>query len=193
MKSPKLGEIKVRLASIPNFAKDEYHPDQIKFYRKISELMHKALNLDPVCNFIKELVEFGNIRKDIELRIMRLPSWKSKIFGIDKKGRIIDQQLHGRAWKDKPLIDIYPDCHFPNKLSKPIWRVGIRGFILNSIIRGIIHEFLHKSGLKDEDEVIEQTKQHYRDFRRKYLKQFDEDVKPLLKEWKDFEKSIGLR
>lgn len=193
MKPPKCGEVKARLASIPNFVKKEYHPDQIKFYEKMSALMYKTLNLDSVCNFLKNLVGFLKIRKGIELRIMRVPSWKSRIFGINKKGRIIDEQLHGRTWKDKPLIDIYPDCYFPSKLSKPIWRVGIRGVILNSIIRGVIHELLHKSGLKDEDEVKEQAEQHYQDFRRKYLKQFDEDVKSLLKEWKDFEKSIGLR
>ncbi|MEX2701668.1 MAG: hypothetical protein Q6368_001150 [Candidatus Baldrarchaeota archaeon] len=82
---------------------------------------------------------------------MRLPSYKSRIIGITKKGRIVHEQLRGRSWKDRNLIDIFPDCHFLGKLSKPCWRVGLRGYILNSSLRTLIHEMLHKSGIHDEE------------------------------------------
>ncbi|MCD6241682.1 hypothetical protein J7K27_09300 [Candidatus Bathyarchaeota archaeon] len=185
--------VKVRLASVPKFAECEYHPAQIRFYEKMTELVYKALNLNSVCNFIKELIERFSINEDIEVRIMRLPSYKSRIIGVTEKGRIIDEQLHGRSWKNKNLIDIFPNCHFPDKLSKPHWSVGLRGYILNSSIRALIHELLHKSGIHDEKEVRKITEQYYRQFRRKYLKQFDKELKPILKEWKEIEKSIGLQ
>ncbi|RJS83385.1 hypothetical protein CW709_01275, partial [Candidatus Bathyarchaeota archaeon] len=87
--------VKVRLASVPNFAEKEYHPDQIKFYEKMTELIYRALTLDSVYNFIKDLVQRLSIKGEIEIRVMRLPSYKSRIIGITNKGRIVDIQLHG--------------------------------------------------------------------------------------------------
>ena len=111
--------VKFRLAAVPNFAGYEYHSHQIKFYEKTAELVYKALNLNSVHSFIKELAERLSINKEIEVRIMQLPSYKSRIIGITKKGRIVHEQLRGRSWKDRNLIDIFPDCHFLGKLSKP--------------------------------------------------------------------------
>ena len=159
----------------------------------MTELVYKALNLNSVRNFIKELIERLSINEDVQIRINRLPSYKSKIFRVTKKGRIIDQQHHGRFRKNKNLIEIYPVCNFPDKLSEPCWSIGLRGYILNSSIRALIHELLHKSGIHDEKEVRKITEQYYKQFRRKYLKQFDKELKPILKEWKEFEKSIGLQ
>ena len=62
--------VKFRLAAVPNFAEYEYHPHQIKFYEKMTELVYKALNLDSVHNFIKELAERLSTNKEIEVRIM---------------------------------------------------------------------------------------------------------------------------
>jgi len=182
------GKITIRLAPIPDFAKDEYHPNQIEYYAKITELVYRAFGLDAVSDFLRELVDILRMNEDIEVRITRLPSYKSKIFGIDKKGKIFDVQLYGRSWKKKPLVDIFPNSFFPNKLSKPFWSIGLRGLVLNSSIRAMIHELLHKSGLNDERKVRELTEQHYKDFRRKYIQTFDDELKPLLKEWKQFEK-----
>jgi len=84
---------------------------QIKFYEKMTELVYKALNLDSVHSFIKELAERFSINKEIEVRIMRLPSYKSKIIGVTRKGRIVHEQLRGRSWEDRNLIDIFPDCY----------------------------------------------------------------------------------
>jgi hypothetical protein len=182
------GKITIRLAPIPSFAKDEYHPDQIEYYAKITELVHKALNLDSVRDFLNELIEIRGISEDVEVRIMRLSSYKSKILGIDKKGKILDEQSYGRSWKKKPLVDIFPNRLFPDKLSKPSWSIGLRGLILNSSIRAIIHELLHKSGLNDEKIVRELTEHYYKNFRRKYIQTFNDELKPLLKEWKQFEK-----
>jgi len=179
-----LGRIRIRLAPIPDFAKVEYSPSQIEFYARLTDLVYRAMNLDSVSNFLKELVVTLDIRKDIEVRIMRLPAHRSRILGIDKKGKILDEQLHGRSWKNKPLIDVFPDRLFPDKLSTPLLSVGLRGFILNSSIRAIIHEILHKSGLNDETRVRELTDYYYKDFRRRQLREFDDELKPLLKEWK---------
>ena len=181
-----LGRITIRLAPVPDFAKDEYSPSQIEFYAKITDLVYRALTLDSFNDFLKELVVTLNIRKDIEVRIMRLPSYRSKILGINKKGKILDEQLHGRSWKNKPLIDVFPDRLFPDKLSTPLLSVGLRGFILNSSVRAIIHEILHKSGLNDETRVREIAEHYYKDFRRKQLQVFDEELKPLIREWKQF-------
>ena len=186
-------KITIRLAPIPNFAKDEYHPNQIDYYAKITELVYKAFNLDAVSDFLTELIEILRMSEDVEIRIMRLPSYKSKISGIDKRGKILGVQLYGRSWKKKPLVDIFPNCLFPHKLSKPFWSVGLRGLILNSSIRTIIHELLHKSGLNSETKVRELTEHYYRYFRRKYIQTFNQESKPLLKEWKKFEKQNSLR
>ena len=41
-------KITFRLASIPIFAKDEYHPNQVEYYAKITELVYRAFSLDAV-------------------------------------------------------------------------------------------------------------------------------------------------
>jgi hypothetical protein len=186
-------KITFRLASIPIFAKNEYHPNQVEYYAKITELVYRAFGLDAVSDFLRELVEILRMSQSVDVRIMRLPSHKSKILGIDKKGRILDVQLYGRSWEKKPLVDIFPNSLFPDKLSKPFWSIGLRGLILNSSIRTIIHELLHKSGLNDEEKVRELTERYYKDFRRKYTQTFNDEIKPLLKEWKQFEKQSSLR
>ena len=94
--------------------------------------------------------------------------YKSKIIGVTRKGRIVHEQLHERSWKDRNLIDIFPDCHFLGKLYKPCWSVGLRGYILNSSLRALIHEMLHKSGMHNE-EVRKTTEYFYKEFRRKHL------------------------
>jgi hypothetical protein len=181
-------KLTIRLAAIPNFAREEYHQDQIEYYAKITELVYKALNLNSVDAFLEELSEILGIGEVVEVRIMRLPAWKSKIFGISARGKILEEQLYGRSWKKKPIVDIFPNRLFPDKLSKPFWSVGLRGLILNSSIRAVIHELLHKSGLSDEKKVRELTEHYYKDFRRKYIQTFNDELKPLLKEWKKFEK-----
>lgn len=181
------GKITIRLASVPNFALNEYHQKQIEYYSRFTELVYKALSMDSVDSFLKELIENLYI-SEVEVRIMRLPSHKSKIFGISKKGRIFEQQLYGRAWKKKPLVDIFPNRLYPDMSSEPFWSIGLRGFVLNSSIRAVIHELLHKSGLHDETKVLELTEQYHKEFRSKYIQTFDDEIKPLVREWKKFEK-----
>ncbi len=180
-------KIVIRLASVPNFAPNEYHQKQIEYYSKFTELVYKSLSMKPICGFLQELTKNLGIG-EVEIRIMRLPSYKSKVFGISNKGRIIDQQLYGRAWKKKPLVDIFPDCIFPEKESEPYLNMGLRGYIINGSIRTVIHELLHKSGLHNEAEVRELTEGYYREFRKKYIQKFDVEIKPLVREWKKFEK-----
>jgi len=145
------------------------------------------LSLKSVDSFLEELVDILGTG-EVEVRVMRLPSYRSKIYGITKKGKFLEQQLYGRAWKKKPLVDIFPNCLYPDKCSEPFWNVGLRGFVLNSSIRAIIHELLHKSGLHDETQVRELTEQHYKEFRSKYIQAFDDEITPLVREWKRFEK-----
>lgn len=181
------GKITIRLASVPNFALNEYHQKQIENYSKFTELMYKALSMNSVGSFLTELIEKLGI-SEVEVRIMRLPSYKSKIFGISKKGKFLEQQLYGRAWKKKPLVDIFPNCLYHDKSSEPLWSIGLRGFVLNSSIRAIIHELLHKAGLHDETKVRELTELHCKEFRNKHIQTFDDEIKPLVREWKKFEK-----
>ncbi|MCW4003259.1 MAG: hypothetical protein NWE95_05020 [Candidatus Bathyarchaeota archaeon] len=182
-------KITIRLAAIPDFALNEYHQEQIEYYSKFTELVYRALSIDSVSVFLQELIKNLGIN-EVEIRIMRLPSFKSKIVGITVKGRILDHQLHGRAWKKKPLIDIFPDCLFLDKFSEPYLNVGLRGYVVNGSIRTVIHELLHKSGLHDEAKVRELTEQLYKEFRTKYIQAFNEEIKPLVKEWKRFEKRL---
>jgi hypothetical protein len=181
------GKITIRLASVPNFASNEYHQKQVEYYSRFTELVYKALSMDSVASFLKELIEILGI-SEIEVRVMRLPSYRSKIFGISKKGKILEQQLYGRAWKKKPVVDIFPNRLYLDKNSEPYWSVGLRGFVLNGSIRAVIHELLHKSGLGDETKVRELTERHYKEFRSKHIQTFDDEIKPLVKEWKKFEK-----
>ncbi len=180
-------KITIRLASVPNFALNEYHQKQIEYYSRFTELVYKALSMASVDSFLKELGEILHI-SEVEIRIMRLPSYKSKILGVSKKGKILEQQLYGRAWKKKHLVDIFPNCLYPDNDSEPCWSVGLRGFVLNGSIRAVIHELLHKSGLNDETKVRELTEYHYKDFINKYLEIFNDEIKPLVKEWEKFEK-----
>ncbi len=179
-------KITIRLASVPNFAPNDYQK-QIEHYSKFTELVYRALNTDSVNDFLKELIGILGI-DEVQIRIMRLPSYKSYILGVTKKGKILEQQLYGRAWKKKPLVDIFPNCLYPEKKSEPFWSIGLRGFILNCSIRAVIHEVLRKSGLHDEAKVRELTKRHYKEFRSKYIQSFNEEIKPLVREWKKFEK-----
>lgn len=119
------GKITIRLASVPNFALNEYHQKQIEYYSRFTELVYKALSIDSVNSFLKELIETLGIN-EVEVRIMRLPSYKSKIFGISKKGKLFEQQLYGRAWKKKPLVDIFPNCLYFDRLSEPDCSVGLK-------------------------------------------------------------------
>ena len=188
MKYSKCERVRIRLASIPNFADKEYHHDQIKFYAKMTELIYKALIMNSIRSFINEVIRCLNIKEDIELRVMRLPSRRSRVIGINERGRIVGRQIYGRAWRNKPLIDIFPNLIFL-ELSCPSYNVRfrLRRIILNSVIRGVIHEILHKSGLKDENETKKVTEEYYETFRKRYLKQFDKEIKPLLREWYEFE------
>lgn len=141
-----MGKILIKLADVPNFAREEYHPDQVRIYAEFTKLTFQALNLPSIRQFMEQLADSLNLRS-VEVRVMRLPSWKSKTI------RFAGQQLRGRVGIKSQLIDIFPDIFWSNKLSKPFGVPSPRGFILNSTLRALIHEMLHISGLKDEDEV----------------------------------------
>lgn len=46
--------------------------------------------------------------------------------------------------------------------------------------------------MRDEDEVMRITNQYWNEFRENYVGRFKDEFKPLLREWRRFEKKIGL-
>ena len=186
--------IRIKLASVPKFAKDEYHPDQIALYSKFTELTFKALNLSSVSEFLERLAETLGL-ESVKVRVCRMPAARSRVSLAEKEGKphLVIETLKGRTPREGGFIDVYPDLFWPSRMMKPIGLVGIRGFILNSSIRALIHEMLHQSGVHNEAEARRLADQHYKDFRRIHLSRFDEEFKPLLKEWKKLERRLGLR
>ena len=184
--------IKIRLASVPKFAKDEYHPDQASLYSKFAELTFKALNLPSVSEFMESLAETLGL-ESVKVRVCRMPSARSRVSLAEKEGKphLVRETRLGRIPKEGGFTDVYPDLFWPSRMMKPVGLVGIRGFILNSSIRAMIHEMLHQSGVHDEAEARRLADQHYKDFRLTHLNRFDEEFKPLLKEWKNVEKGLG--
>jgi hypothetical protein len=185
--------ITVILVDIPKLARDEYHPDQVMLYSKFTELMFKALNLPSIAEFMENLAKMLSLEK-VNVLVMRLPPRRSWMGLVKKEDgiHIIREELHGISVKKRDMIIVFPDLLYPSRLRKPFWRIGIRGCVLNSMVRAVIHEMLHKSGVKDENEVRKLTDQHYKGFRRTYLSRFEAEFKPLLKEWKRIEKDMGL-
>jgi len=186
--------VSIRLAEIPEFAKEEYHQDQVTFYSKFTELTFKALNLPSVAEFMDQLAENLNL-ETVEVRVLRMPSAKRRVSLIQKEGKphLRIEMPEGRFHKGSGLIDIYPGVTPFPKLVRPFWRMPIRGYVLNGAIRALIHEMLHQSAVHDEAEARRLADQHYKEFRRTYLSRFEEEFKPILKEWKKTEKEIGLR
>lgn len=186
--------LNIWLASKSKYAKAIYHPDQVALYFKFTELTFKALNLPSVSEFTEKLAASLGIEK-VDVRILRMPSPRSRFKLEEKEGKahIVIEELRGRSWRTNISIDIYPDLLWPIKDQKPSLSIGIRGYILNSTIRAVIHEMLHKSGVHDEAEARRLADQHYKEFRRTHLSCFEEEFKPILKKWKKTEKKIGLR
>jgi len=185
--------VTITLAEIPRLLKQEYHPDQVALYSKFTELMYKALNLPSVSAFTEKLAAELDI-KTVEVLVNRLPARRSKAHLALKEGRVhlVKEQLWGISKKTGPLIIVWPGLFYLQKKAKPSLRVGIRGHILNSMIRALIHELIHQSGVHDEAEASRLANQHYKEFRRAYLIRFEEEFKPILKEWKYAEKKIVL-
>jgi len=189
----KSSSLHIRLASVPRFCENEYHPTQVKLYSEFTRLVFQALTLPSVSRFIRQLTESLGLGR-IEIRIMRLPSRRSRAAPVLRGGsiRVVGTQLKGRTWVRKRAIDIYPDLLWPDRRCRPSWQISPRGFILNSSIKALIHEILHLSGLRNEDEVGKLTEHHCKTFRTTSLDTFDEELKPLLKIWRQIIKKFSL-
>ncbi len=185
--------VTVKLTEIPHILRQEYHPDQVELYAKWTELTFKALTLPSVMEFMENLASTLMLDK-VEVLVNRLPARRSRISLFEKEGKphISIEVLRGIAFKKRNLIIVWPDLLWPIKHTKPFGLPGIRGFILNSSIRAIIHEMLHRSSVHDEAEARRLTDQHYEEFRRTHLSRFEQEFKPILKEWKKTEKAMGL-
>lgn len=184
--------VNIWLASKSKYAKAPYHPDQIALYFKFTELTFKALNLPSVSEFIEKLAEsFGIVKVDV--RMLRMPSPRSRFELGENQGKIsiVWTELRGRSFRTNISIDIYPSLLWPTKDQKPSSSIGIRGYMLNSTIRTLIHEMLHKSGVHDEAEARRLADQYSKEFKQAHLKRFEEEFKPILQEWKQMEKEMG--
>lgn len=185
--------VNIWLASKSKYAKAPYHPSQVALYFKFTELTFKALNLPSVSEFMEKLAESLSIEK-ADVRILRMPSPRSR-FGLEEnqgKISIVIEELRGGSWRTNISIDVYPDLLWPVKDQKPSLRLGIRGYVLNSTIRTLIHELLHKSGVHDEAEARRLADHYCKEFRQTHLNRFEEEFKPILKEWKKTEKEMGV-
>jgi len=182
------------LAQIPDFAEEEYNDQQVALYAAYTELTFKALNLKSVLSYLECLSKKLRIKK-VSIRIMRMPASKSMNYLVhrDGKRRLIKRRLKGRHNRRTGAIDIFPYLFWPRRKSKPFASVGVRGHFLNETLRTVIHEMLHKSGLREEEEVRTLADQYTKAFRKACLEPFDEEFEPILKKWKQAEKKLGLR
>lgn len=186
--------VNIWLASKSKYAKAPYHPSQVALYFKLTELTFNALNLPSVSEFTEKLAGSLGIEK-MDVRMLRMPSPRSKFELEEREGKtsIVWAELRGRSFRTNISIDIYPGLLWPVKDQKPSSSIGIRGYILNSTIRTLIHEMFHKSGVHDEAEVRRLAEHHSKEFRQIHLSHFEEEFKPILTEWKQMEKEMGLR
>jgi hypothetical protein len=188
------GRVNIWLASKSKYAKAPYHPSQVALYFKFTELIFKALKLPSIAEFMEKLAESLGVEK-MDVRMLRMPSPRSRFILEEKEGKthILMEELRGRSWRANISIDIYPGLLWPIKDQKPSSSIGIRGYILNSTIRTLIHEMLHQSGVHDEADARRLADHHYKEFRQIHLSHFEEEFNPILKEWKKMEKEMGLR
>ena len=186
--------VSFRLAQIPDFAEEEYHHQQVALYAAYAELTFEALNLRTVLSYFERLSKKLRV-KNVSIRIMRMPASKSMNYLVYRNGkhRLVKKRLKGRHNRRTGVIDIFPYLFWPRRKSKPFASVGIRGHFLNGTLRTVIHEMLHKSGLREEEEVRTLADQYANAFRKACLEQFDKEFKPILKKWKQTEKKLGLR
>jgi len=189
-----VARITVTLQDVPKCLRLEHHPDQVALYSKFTELTFKALRLQSVAEFMENLASTLGIEK-LEILVMRLPARRSRIEFVKEEGKlhVVWEELRGGAIRKRAVILVWPDLIWPDKKAKPSWSVGIRGFVLNRTIKTVIHEMLHKSGVRDEDEVRRLADQHYKNFRHIYLSHFEVEFNAILKEWKQMEKAMRLR
>jgi hypothetical protein len=188
-----MGRVSIRLAKVPDFALDEYHPDQVTFYSKLTELVFKAFNLPSTSQFMEELagkLSLGNV----EVQVLRMPSAKSRVWLESKEGKLTLVRVwhRGRIPKEGGFIDVYPDRFWSNRRRKPHCTVNIGRYILNISIKALIHEMLHQAGVHDEAEVERLTERHHEGFKQTYRDRWNKEFKPLLKEWKRLERELGL-
>ena len=188
-----LKAVEIWLSNVPSSTKIKYHPDQVALYSKFTELTFEALRLPSVRDYMEDLAEALGLER-VQVVVNRLPASRSGIHPAEREGKshLVMETLHSVALRDRPVIIMFPDILWPSRTMKPIGSVGIRGFILNSSIRVLIHEMIHLSGVRDEAEARRLTDQRYKTFRRTHLRRFDEEFKPLLKEWRRIQRRLGL-
>ena len=188
------GRVTFRLAKLPNFAGRVFHPEQVTLYSRFTELTFKALTLPSAVEFMEQLAENLGL-EDVQVRVLRMPAPIRRVDLVQKEGKLhlIGEYRHGGFRVKSGLIDVYPPILYPSRRLKPFRCTGIRGCFLNDTLRVVIHEILHKSGVRDGVEIRTLVDQYYKSFRRTFLSRFEVEFKPILKEWEKTEKEMGLR
>jgi hypothetical protein len=183
-------EICIRLAEVPKFAWEEYHPEQALHYIQLTEHVFKALHLPSIYEFLKRLAEDFGIEK-VEVRVCRLPSRSSTVYIVENEGKqkLVIKNHRGRVPKEGGFIDIYPPPMPFQKREKPMWLPPFCDKLVLLALKTIIHEMLHL-GLKEDEKKIEQlTDQQLQKFFTNYFVRFNEELIPLLEEWRKTTKS----
>jgi hypothetical protein len=186
----RLMQIHIRLAEVPKFAWEEYHPEQASRYIQLTEYVFKALHLPSIREFLERLAEDIEI-EEVEVRVCRLPSRSSMVYITENGGKqkLVIKDHRGRVPKKGGFIDIYPPPMPFQKGEKPKWLLPFCDTIVLLELKSLIHEMLHL-GLKEEEKKIEQlTDQQYQKFLQKYQDRFNKELAPLLEEWRKATKS----
>jgi len=59
---------------------------------------------------------------------------------------------------------------WPNESKQPTWEIGFYGSFINGVMKYLIHEMLHRSGIHNELQVRELTERYHKEFHRNYSK-----------------------
>jgi hypothetical protein len=97
-----------RLANVPRFAIERYHPNQVKAYTYLTEISFRVLNLPSVSHFLEGLTSDLGIKGEVDVRVYRVPSAGRKRGG-----------LLGRHTPTTGVITLYPDSLWANPMTSP--------------------------------------------------------------------------
>ena len=109
--------VKVRLANVPEFALSKYHPNQLKIYLMLTEIIFKVLNLPSVADFLGELPVKLGVQDEIEARVCRIPSILSKIERLERNSVL--QVSFGTTHLKTGLISVYPPLLWADPSMEP--------------------------------------------------------------------------
>jgi hypothetical protein len=158
-------KVKIRLAEVPKFAFHEYNANQLEGYRWLTEITFKVLTLPVVSDFLDAFTDKLGIQGEIEARVCRVPS------AGETRGRLL-----GSHRRMTGAITLYPCSLWADPKMKPDDIPDDLASIFSvDVVETIIHELLHRSGIQDENRVMELEKEPCEEFMRLYSARFSEE------------------